>query len=127
MVNQVLFSQAIERAFGVKGAFDVAVEVGPHPALKGPVTQIFKDISGQNIPYTGLLSRGKNDVEAFADGLGYLWTYLGESTVNLEAYDMLVSGCARPKLLKNLPAYQWDHGRVFWQESRLSKSFRTRA
>ncbi|MCJ1477282.1 hypothetical protein MMC13_005953 [Lambiella insularis] len=129
MASPVCFSQAIEKAFVVHGPFDVAIEVGPHPALKGPVTQTIQELSGglSPIPYTGLLKRGMNDDEAVADGLGYLWTYLGNSGPNLRAYDELMRGDQKHRVLKDLPPYSWDHDREFWQESRLSRAFRTRS
>jgi hybrid polyketide synthase/nonribosomal peptide synthetase ACE1 len=126
MVRPVLFSQAIECAIGEKGPFDAAVEVGPHPALKGPATQTIQEMSGENIHYTGVLSRDKDDVEAFAEGLGYIWTHLGEAAVDFNGYDKFASDGPQPKLLKNLPAYPWDHDRQYWSESRLSKAYRIR-
>jgi aspyridone synthetase (hybrid polyketide synthase/nonribosomal peptide synthetase) len=42
MCNPVLFSQAVETSIWNGGPFDVAVELGPHPALKGPVEQTIK-------------------------------------------------------------------------------------
>src|SRR5690606_9119984 len=44
MVNAVLFSQAVEAVTEALGPFDLAVEVGPHPALKGPATQTYKKV-----------------------------------------------------------------------------------
>ena len=126
MVNPVLFLQAIEKAFAAKGPFDLAIEVGPHPALKGPASLNIQGILGESIPYTGLLSRGKNDLEAFADGLGLLWTYLGDTSVDFDGFNRAISGGAQFKLLKGLPVYSWEHDRAFWHESRLSRTFRTR-
>lgn len=126
MVNPVLFSQAVECAVAAKGPFTLAVEVGPHPALKGPITQVIQDLIEQSIPYTGVLRRGQNDIEAFADGLGFLWTHLGQSAPNFESFDAMVSNDTKPQLLKDLPSYSWDHARVFWHESRVSKAIRTR-
>lgn len=73
MVNKVLFSQAVEYATGAHGPFEMAVEVGPHPALKSPTVQTIQSAAGQAISYTGILRRGANDIEAFAEGLGALW------------------------------------------------------
>lgn len=128
MANPVCFNQALENAFAGKGPFNIAIEFGPHPALKGPATQTIQDFSQvlTPLPYTGLLRRGMNDAEAFADGLGYLWTYLGNSAPDLAAYDQVMAGDANFRLLKDLPPYSWDHDREFWQESRLSRAFRTR-
>ena len=65
MVNPVMFSNAVAAAVSEIGSFDFAIEVGPHPALKGPCLACLEEVSGTaSTPYTGLLSRGKNDVEA---------------------------------------------------------------
>ncbi|KAI9753134.1 MAG: putative Hybrid PKS-NRPS biosynthetic cluster [Chaenotheca gracillima] len=128
MTNPVLFSQAVEYAVAEKGPFDFAIEVGPHPALQGPTTQTIQDVSGEAIPYTGVLSRGKDDVESFADALGLVWSLFGTSAVDLTGYDaMMLSDTAKPQLLKDLPGYSWDHERIFWHESRISKAFRTKS
>ena len=126
MVNPVLFAQAIERATADKGPFDLALEVGPHPALKGPATQVIQDLLETTIPYSGLLSRGKNDVEAFARGLAFVRLQLGASAVNFESLDAMTSSSTKPQILKDLPPYKWEHGRIFWNESRVSKLTRTR-
>lgn len=124
MIHPVLFSQAVEKAHAEKGPFDLAVEIGPHPALKGPLSQTVQDITGENIPYTGLLYRGKTALETFSDAVGFLWALT--NSVDIEGFDKLTSGGATPKLLKGLPTYPWDHDRMYWHESRLSKALRTR-
>ncbi|KAK3385176.1 hypothetical protein B0H63DRAFT_432919 [Podospora didyma] len=127
MANQVLFTQAVEYAVGAKGPFDLALEVGPHPALKGPALQTIQAAAGLAIPYTGTLRRGANDIEAFAEALGSLWTFLGSKAVDFTALDKVSCGGGDfpPRLLKDLPTYAWDHERVYWHESRYSKAFRT--
>lgn len=39
MCSPVKFSQALEYALGAHGPFDMAIEIGPHPALKSPVSK----------------------------------------------------------------------------------------
>lgn len=124
LVSPVLFSQAVECATAAKGPFTMALEVGPHPALKGPVVQVTQDLIEQNIPYAGLLQRKRDDIEAIQDGLGFLWTH--GYNVNFEGLQGLVGGVSKPRILKDLPAYAWDHERLFWLESRLSRVRRTR-
>lgn len=126
MVKPVLFSQAIVKAFST-GAFDIAIEIGSHPALKGPVIQTIQNLTNESIPYTGTLRRGQNDVKAIADGLGYLWTQANNSVIDFENYARVVDSGSDFRLLKNLPTYKWDHDREYWLESRLSRVFRTRA
>ena len=86
MTNTVLFSQSIKNAVAEEGDFDIAFEVGPHPALQGPALETIKAISSSGIPYSGLLRRGTNDVEAFSDTLGYAWkSFSIDTTLDLES------------------------------------------
>jgi len=125
MTKPVLFSQAVSYAISSKGPFDMAIEVGPHPALKGPSLQTINEISGQSIPYSGTLTRGIPGTEAFASMLGSVWAALGSGVVDYERFEKLTApGNPPPILLKDLPSYKWDHDRIFWHESRVSTSFR---
>ncbi|KAL9109110.1 MAG: hypothetical protein Q9227_006201 [Pyrenula ochraceoflavens] len=128
MLNPVLFSQAITEAFLDIETPAIALEIGPHPALKGPASLVIEEYLGNGIPYAGVLSRGKNDVEAFADGLGFVWACLGSSKVDFTGHAGLFSKdpCAPNHLLKNIPSYAWDHDRAYWYESRASRTQRLR-
>jgi hybrid polyketide synthase/nonribosomal peptide synthetase ACE1 len=126
MINPVLFSQAVTYAVGALGPFDMALEIGPHPALKGPAMQTIQEVSGQTLPYVGTLNRGKNDKEAFSSALGSLWVALGDNAVDFASFEKQATGTTQPpKLLKGLPSYSWDHDRIYWHESRSSLAFRT--
>ena len=128
MVRPVLFSQAISTAVSEKGPFNLVIEVGPHPALQGPASQLIQELTGEIVPYTGLLSRSKSDIEAFADGLGTLWRSFNSKVVNSSGYEAFMFPVApKPRLLKNLPGYAWDHDRIYWHESRSSKAFRLKS
>ena len=123
MVNTVMFADAVKSAADEK--LNLAVEVGPHPALKGPAQQNISDVRSP-LSYTGVLSRGTNDVEAFSDALGFVWTQLGPGAVDFQSYNRLVSSGQSPKLAVGLPSYKWDRGRSHWHESRLAKKMRLR-
>ncbi|CAG7931952.1 unnamed protein product [Penicillium olsonii] len=126
MINPVLFSQAVTYAVAAAGPFDMSIEVGPHPALKGPALQTISEVSGKTPPYTGTLNRGKNDLEAFSSALGAIWIALGEGVVDFSGFDRKsTQDNQTPGLLKGLPSYSWDHDRVYWHESRSSLMFRT--
>ena len=127
MVNPVMFSDAVAAAVLETGSFDFAIEVGPHAALKGPCLTCIEEASGTaGTPYSSLLSRGMNDVEALSGALGFLWMHFGPSSVDFDTYDSLVSGSTEPRVLAvDLPSYPWDRQRTYWSESRISGSFRT--
>ncbi|TGJ82083.1 hypothetical protein E0Z10_g6697 [Xylaria hypoxylon] len=121
MCNPVLFSSALAQAVSECGEFDMAIEVGPHPALKGPATEIF---SG---PYTGIISRGRDDVQELATFLGSLWTHLGPDVVKLSAVQSLLSDIADPHtIVTDLPSYPFDHHRSYWTGSRVSNHYKHR-
>ncbi|KAF8846563.1 hypothetical protein BDZ45DRAFT_755927 [Acephala macrosclerotiorum] len=129
MVRPVLFSQAVEASWNEHGSFDVGLEVGPHAALKGPATQTIKEISGNSRPYHGVLDRQKDDVVAFRDALGFLWSQLGADAVDFDGYTKAMDGetkIQKPHLVKNLPKYAWDHAQIHWREGRMSKQYRQR-
>jgi len=135
LTNTVLFSQANQRVIGEGHVFDLALEVGPHPALKGPASEIITNMTGVDLPYSGVLKRGQADVEAFADALGLLWKTFplqsGRPLVGFEgvqrAFAMSKKGNRRPAILKDLPSYPFDHDTVYWKESRASALFRTQS
>ncbi|KAJ8128730.1 hypothetical protein O1611_g4904 [Lasiodiplodia mahajangana] len=128
MVNPVLFMQAIENAVVAMGDVDLAIEIGAHPALKGPAGQVMLDATGRQVPYTGLLKRGVHDLDALADGLGYISQHLGKDAVNYASYESFMSGTKvfSPKLVIDLPSYCWNHKHEYWHESRLTRAYRGR-
>ena len=91
MTQPVLFAKALTTALNA-GAYDLALEVGAHPALKGPATSTIQDVVGKDMPYFGILSRGMNSLETSAIGLGYLWAHLGKPSIDLNAYECALSG-----------------------------------
>nr|ACS68554.1 hybrid PKS-NRPS protein [Metarhizium anisopliae] len=125
MVNAVKFSSAAELAIQSGEDFDVVLEVGPHPALKGPFEQTVKQVSDSTPPYQATLMRNIHDIDALSKTLGFLWSRLGKSVVDFSAYaacfDVLPG-----RMADNMPTYPWDHGQSFWKESRKSANFRLR-
>lgn len=122
MVRPVLFQQAVGAAVA-GGVVDLAVEVGPHAALKGPAMQTIQEVQKDTVPYTGVIHRAKNDVEAVADALGFIWSqFSGHGLVDFGAFDALVSGGQRREMLGGLPTYHWDPT-LYWHTSRAGKAF----
>lgn len=133
MTKPVLFSQALKAALiaNAGSAFDTVLEIGPHPALKGPATQTIQEVIQDGIPYHGTLSRGSKAIAAFSTCLGFLWERLGgdSSRIDLEGCQKTLSDlskAARFKVLKGLPTYQWKHDIPYWHESRRSRRIRSR-
>ncbi|KAL4876141.1 putative hybrid NRPS/PKS enzyme [Aspergillus karnatakaensis] len=126
LVSPVLFSQALQAVLEME-QFDLVIEVGSHPALKGPASQVISEVSGTIIPYTGLLKRGTDDTEALTTALGYIWTSLGNQAFSLANYNQMMNGTHQsPQTIHGLPSYPWDHDRIYWHESRIAKAFNQR-
>ena len=125
MISPVLFMQAIERAMTL-GSFSLAIEVGPHPALKGPVRETLQQHLQTDIAYTGLLQRNACALRSISNALGYLWVQLDSLAINFDKYEGAMGGPSSFRFIPNLPLYQWQHDRMYWQESRISRSFRQR-
>lgn len=124
MVQPVLFSQAASLAVQVAPSkFTFAMEIGPHPALKGPVTQTLKQAVDYTPQYISCLSRGNDAIENFAGMIADLWIH-APSSVNLEGWRNAFGLEGQTQVLKNLPSYVWDHTQVHWRESRMGQNYR---
>ena len=128
MCDTVLFAGAIAEAVQQNGAFDMAIEVGPNPALRGPATATMDDFRVEgSTPYTGLLSRGQSDIEQLSAALGFVWTRLGSESVRFSAVQALLSGNEHMSVLQDLPPYPFDHQRTYWISSRIPNNFKHRS
>lgn len=127
MVQTVLFSQAVEAALRSNGGpFAFGLEVGPHPALKGPALQTIKAQLGDDMPYHGVLDRKRDDAAACATALSALALTLGPRSVDFDGYSRSFAPHRGPcPPLEGLPTYPWDH-RLLWRESRINRQMRTR-
>ncbi|KAL9106182.1 MAG: hypothetical protein Q9227_008774 [Pyrenula ochraceoflavens] len=125
LLRPVLFSQALEAAIACIDTPSLALEVGPHPALQGPASTTLTEKCGDNVPYYGVLERGSDDIEAMSQALGCIWCHIGLSAANIGEFDALFSS-TKPQFLKTAPLYTWDHDKIYWRESRVSRSMRWR-
>ena len=126
MTQPVLFAEALSSALAA-GSYDVALEVGAHPALKGPATQTIQEVLEKEVPYHGLFARGTSAIEASMTGLGFLWSHLDRASINLDTYERAMTGDGhRFTVIKGLPTYQWNHQTKYWHEPRNSRKMRLR-
>jgi acyl transferase domain-containing protein len=128
LLNPVLFKEAVEYAAEVHGPFSGALEVGPHAALKTPVVQTVKSHTTENLGYHGTLTRDSHDVNALTKGVAFLWSTPKTPLIDITKFWRACSGLGSrpPHMLKDLPAYPWDHSISYWRESRISREFRLR-
>jgi hybrid polyketide synthase/nonribosomal peptide synthetase ACE1 len=121
MVKPVLFASAVATALSATGNFNLALEIGPHPALKGPCLDTLAEALSDLIPYTGVLSRSKDDVLELSAALGFVWSNLGAGSISFKCFEELISGDHSGRhVVSDLPKYVFDHSRSFWQISRAA-------
>ncbi|KAL6232126.1 hypothetical protein BDW75DRAFT_247403 [Aspergillus navahoensis] len=97
------------------------IEVGPHPALKGPTQQTLASIlpSESEIPYLGVLQRGNTGIESMASAIGSFWGYLGPDAIEVTNYARLFHARWTAKLVKDLPGYPFNHEKAYTCHKRL--------
>ncbi|KAL2060530.1 hypothetical protein VTL71DRAFT_9171 [Oculimacula yallundae] len=102
------------------------IEVGPHSALKSPIRDILQSIPGTaDVAYTSLLFKSRSAHQTILEAAGWLFSrghQLAMAAINISPD---LDACP-PKMLVDLPAYQFDHSTTYWNESRLSKEYRFR-
>jgi acyl transferase domain-containing protein len=129
--SPVRFSDAVANLVSREGLdIGVLVEVGPHPALKGPLDQILKSV-GKVIPYAGSLKRGEDSRRSVLQLAGSLFGLNAE--VNLAAANATDERSGADWLLAHgvtatdLPPYQYTYGPISFYEGRASKELRLRS
>lgn len=131
MTSTVQFAEAVTQCILADPAKAVMVEIGPHPALKGPVTETLKCAGRTNIEYFHSCFRGKNDFISLLESTGKLiatGVCVSEAVINA----IPVAGTSEPqqydygKVLTDLPSYRWNHSAGFWVESQISRRIRFR-
>ncbi|VUC20458.1 unnamed protein product [Clonostachys rosea] len=102
------------------------IEVGPHPALAGPVRHSLAEVGGGvvDFSYGSVLQRKMGAVGSALSLVGRLF----ERGFQVEpaAVSDFVPEFATAKVSTNLPSYAWDHSVEYWKEPRHSSEHRFR-
>ena len=109
---------------GSENAVDLLVEIGPHSALRGPVTQTLKARNITNIPYQSVVARNQNALETAVSLAGALWAH--GYRVNIQQVNGDV-GRQFPAPLVDLPTYPWKHAQRYYHDVRIEREFLHRA
>ncbi|OCK74548.1 putative polyketide synthase [Lepidopterella palustris CBS 459.81] len=116
MENPVLFHTAASKMVVDLGQDVAHLELGPHSVLAGPLRDIYKE-TGQIVPYTSVLVRGKNTSEAFFESIGKLFCAGLKPRVPLSSH---------ATALPDLPNYPWNYEATYWSETRIMADWRFR-
>jgi acyl transferase domain-containing protein len=133
MTNAVRFSDALTGVLlneeDVQN-IDILLEIGAHPALKGPSRQVAQSLKLE-LPYVASLTRGVPDFEGLLTMAGTLFSLgypvdliTANQNLSLSQDGTLIKTETGAKL-EDLPSYAWDHRR-YWSETRYIKEHRLR-
>jgi len=101
------------------------IEIGPHPALKGPIQQVRASIKvdKESLPYSSTFVRGKDADVCIKNLAGRLYLH-GHALKWDRVNDLPLKNQAR---LQDLQPYPWDYSAgILWSESRTSVELRNR-
>ena len=119
MESPVLFNSALRAALLDEADKTLLIEIGPHPALSGPIGQILRDIGrSDSVQHVGTLTRGKGCQES----LFHLGGKLFQQNVPLN-YSVL---CPPGNYVRDIPRYTWKQDTSHWFEPRVAHEWRFR-
>jgi NADPH:quinone reductase-like Zn-dependent oxidoreductase/SAM-dependent methyltransferase len=121
---QVLTQDSAKLKVGLGNMTDI-IEVGPHPALKRPISDTISQEGNRRkqIRYSSVLHRSQSPVQSTLELMGQLFCYghpVSVSAVNQHAADR------KPAFLADCPEYPFDHSNKYWAEPRISRDYRLR-
>lgn len=126
--NRVLFDSAITTLGQTKDLKDVdlLLEIGPHSALAGPFKQICLANDFDRFIYIPTFVRNADSSVQLLKAAGEL--FLRDYPLNIQELNAIENATAdtnvaksrRPRLLTELPPYQWNYEKRFWTEPRFS-------
>ncbi|GKZ68150.1 type I Iterative Polyketide synthase (PKS) [Aspergillus niger] len=125
VINRVRFHAAITELKSIEELKQLShfVEIGPHSALSGPLKQIISANSlTQRIKYIPTIIRGSDSCNDLLRVAGRLFL----SGYSVRWHGIMHDLCKKPgpRLLADLPSYQWNYTKEYWRETRLSQEQR---
>lgn len=121
---QVLTQESAKLKVGLGNITDL-VEVGPHPALRRPISDTIDQEGNRKkqIRYWSALHRSQPPIQTTLELMGQLFCYghaVSVSAVNEHPLD------EKSGFLVDCPEYPFDHSNKYWAESRISRDYRMR-
>ncbi|KAJ5741898.1 hypothetical protein N7533_011307 [Penicillium manginii] len=122
LTSPVLFSQALTAAISATKP-SLIVEIGPHPALKGPSLQTIAGLESTQVPYTGVSARGVGALESMAGAIGEIWAQIGPQAINPRQYMAVLHPQVPLSVVAGLPLYPFDHRTEYGYETRKANGW----
>ena len=132
MVSKARFLEALTRMCsptilesGEQPTIDLAIEAGPHAALRKPIKDTIDAMAMQNtIDYDSALLRSTAATQTTMEMAGRL--HCKGYAVDLLAVKSPNEAVSEFTMGTNLPEYPFNHSQTYWLESRLSNNYRFR-
>lgn len=128
LLSPVKFSNAVMALINDrKQSSKFLVEIGPQPALRRPVKDIFTHLGedGEKWKYTCVLNSRQDDVQSLLEAIGSLWSSGLPIDIN-QPNQASLKPKRLPKLVADLPSYPFSRAKEYWEEPRLSKLYANR-
>lgn len=94
------------------------LEIGPRSALKGPLANISKKVTGDApVTYHSVLRRKSSAVQTILEAAGSLFC---------QGHDVNLAAVNDALMLVDLPSYPFNHSKEYWTDGRISKNYRLR-
>ncbi|KAF2716908.1 polyketide synthase [Polychaeton citri CBS 116435] len=118
MENPVLFNSALRASLRDQDGKVVLIEIGPHPALAGPIGQILREAGRTDDVHIGTLKRGEGCRQSMLHLAGKLF----QQNIDLD-FEVL---CPPGRFVQEVPRYTWVRDTSHWFEPRVAREWRFR-
>ena len=98
------------------------LELGPHAVLQGPIRDILESQAGSNMmTYNSVIFRHRSSIMTLMEAMGSLH----QIGFSVDLARVNTPGAQHPlKTLVDLPEYPFNHSKLYWHESRVSRAYR---
>ena len=102
------------------------VEIGPHSALRRPILNCLRHgVPQANVRYSSVLVRDHPSVQTTLRLIGDLYSYGHPADIRMANENSYSTPKAQHALV-DLPQYPFNHSKIYWHESNLSRHLRLR-
>ncbi|KAH7371738.1 hypothetical protein BKA66DRAFT_572707 [Pyrenochaeta sp. MPI-SDFR-AT-0127] len=127
--SQVSFDTAMHLALDSRQC--AVIEIGPHSALKGPISEILRGKDNQGSFYLPTAIRSQGSALAILELVGHLFLHGITRPIQILNSANPPLGLSSPhtrtrKFISDLAPYKWHYGLPLWSESRMSTEYRHR-
>ncbi|KAK1978867.1 KR domain-containing protein [Colletotrichum cereale] len=127
LVSRVQFSQALQAMSQSrdvkKQGTRVVVEVGPQASLRRPVQDTLNQcLAPKSWKYVAAMEPAVQDAATVLTLIGELWS-VGFGVDMNKVNQNSTHAREKPAPMVSLPSYTFNHAKLYWEESRISKTF----